>query len=192
MNSTQPSATAIQQGSARLFQQRADANMLMPGPGRLEGERGFGRSLFSDSVRADPDPSLTAMRRRRANLGHRIAALRGQGRVARVCLYARAMSDAEVPARSLEAVSVFAAQEGWHARTGRVFTDQAGPSSPTARPGWIRVQQHVRSGYADGVVALTHSAISLRCDEYETQLQWFADHFGFIALVHPEIPLGQR
>ena len=193
MNYIHASAQVPRRRRAHLVPQRADADL----PTRadmewMDREGDFRGSLFPQAVRIEPDPRLRVMKRRRSDLGHRVAALRERGRVPRVCLYALGVSAQSAPALSLGAVRAFAVREGWHVGTNQIFTDHTGPIHPASRPGWIRVQRHVRSGYADGVVALTQSAVTPRWGEYETQLQWFADHLGFIALVHPEIPVEQR
>lgn len=157
----------------------------------LHRERVSHRTLSRTAKPAGQDPDGYAMHRRRSNLAQRVAALRELGRMPRVCLYALTVN-AEVPRRSLDEVRAFAVREGWQAGAEQTFVDHSGPTNPATRSGWIRVQQQVRSGFADGVVALTQSAITPHREEYEAQLQWFVEHFGFIALVHPEVPAVQR
>ncbi|MDJ1136288.1 hypothetical protein [Streptomyces iconiensis] len=173
---------------------------VLPAPGAhsrlaaewMDRESPFGQRLVPQAMGVGPDPGLCAMKRRCSNLARQVAVLREKGRTPRVCLYALTAHTGEVPTRSLGEVRAFAVREGWLVGARQIITDRTGPARPTVRSGWSRVRRNVRSGYADGVVALAQSAITPRRDEYESQLQWFEDHFGFIALVYPEIPEEQR
>lgn len=187
------------QGSRTCFSfRRAEAGMTTNGsiapPSRVDGmdhQRAFDRTLHAEraKVRADLDGRLMILRER--NLRLAVVALEARGRVPRVCLYALA-ANGEEPTRSVLSVRAFAVREGWQVGAGNVFVDSI-PTRRANRSGWVRVQRQVQSGFADGVVALTQSAIAPRRDVYEAQIRWFAEHFGFIALVNPEVPVvGQR
>lgn len=164
---------------------------LRSGTEWVDRERAFDRSLHSDAVRFAPDSDIRLMNRRRANLGKRVAALKARGRMPRVCLYALT-ADPELPAPGLDQARALAVREGWQVGPEQVFTEAHGPAIPATRSGWARVQRQVRSGFADGVVALTSSAIAPCRDEYEIQLRWLTEHLRFIALIHPEIPEALR
>jgi hypothetical protein len=112
-------------------------------------------------------------------------------RVPRVCLYALAVRGQE-PTNSLEEARQFALRQGWQVGVNQCFTDRFGATDPLTRPGWSLVRQQIRAGYADEVVALTHSVVSPHLDEYELQLNLIEEHLGFIALVTAETTAGQR
>ncbi|MEV0487393.1 recombinase family protein [Streptomyces sp. NPDC050508] len=147
-------------------------------------ERATDEWLRPDRVRIEPDPLTRLMIARRATVERVVQQLRTNGRVPRVCLYALAVGG-HVPTHSLNAARAFAEQQGWQVAT-EDYTDCHGTTGPMARPGWDQVRQRIRAGLADGVVVLTQTMISLRLDEYERQLAWLDEHFGFITLVIPE------
>ncbi|MBK3639485.1 hypothetical protein [Streptomyces sp. MBT33] len=150
----------------------------------MDQERATDEWLRPDRVRIEPDPLTRLMIARRATVERTVQQLRGHGRVPRVCLYMLAVGG-HVPRHSLSAARSFAEQQGWQV-SAEDYTDCHGTTGPMARPGWDLVRRRIRAGLVDGVVVLTHAIISLRPDEYERQLTWFDEHFGFIALVIPE------
>lgn len=150
----------------------------------MDQERAIDERLCPDKVRIEPDPLTRLMIARRATVERVVQQLRTNGRVPRVCLYALAVGG-HVPTHSLNAARAFAEQQGWQMGP-EDYTDCHGTTGPMARPGWDQVRRRIRAGLVDGVVVLTHASISLRLDEYEGQLTWFDEHFGFIALVIPE------
>ncbi|MFF5336947.1 hypothetical protein [Streptomyces sp. NPDC013181] len=48
------------------------------------------------------------------------------------------------------------------------------------------MKRQVRAGFADGVVVASAETISTEFDEYRRELDWFASHFAFVAVVTPE------
>ncbi|MFC6067007.1 hypothetical protein [Streptomyces ochraceiscleroticus] len=151
----------------------------------IDRERDFEAWLKPDQVRVKAAPYVSLAAARRGHVERVVAQLRTKGRVPRVCLYALTAGRQE-PTHSLDAVRAFAERQGWQVGPGKSYTDRHGVTDLMTRPGWSYVRQQIRSGRADGVVALTYSVISPHQDEYERQLDWFVDHFGFIALVTPE------
>lgn len=150
----------------------------------MDQERATDDRLCPGKVRVEPDPYARLMIARHATVRRVVQQLRTSSRMPRVCLYALAVGG-HVPKHSLNAARAFAEQQGWQV-AAEDYTDCHGTTGPMARPGWDQVRRRIRAGLADGVVVLTQTIISLRLDEYEQQLAWFDEHFGFIALVIPE------
>ncbi|MFI9052412.1 hypothetical protein [Streptomyces sp. NPDC053427] len=157
----------------------------------MDRDNEFNRWLRPNIPRVTPDRDIQLMKLRREQMERRLEALRVCGRDPRIALYARTMNG-QSPDRSLSAAREFAERMGWQVGRDQTFTDCLSLTAPEDRLGWLQIKQHVTSGFADGVVALTRAAISPRSNEYETELNWFAMHSGgFIALVHAEnvVPL---
>ncbi|MFE2034421.1 hypothetical protein ACFXBB_14430 [Streptomyces scopuliridis] len=76
--------------------------------------------------------------------------------------------------------------------TPQVFTDRLGATDPFLRAGWATVRQQIRSGFVDGVVALTHRTISPRLDKYELPLGLVEDHGRSVSLVTPETVVSSQ
>lgn len=189
VNSTQVDGPAARRCRTPFPEGRAEAGAqttLRSGTDWRGRESALQHSLYSDGVGVAPDPDIRLMNRRCATLGHRVAQLKARGRTPRVCLYALT-ADSQGPVPGLDKARALAVREGWQVGAEQVFVDDYGPSIPATRSGWVAVQRQVRSGFADGVVALTPSAIAPCREEYESQLRWFTEHFGFIALVHAEV-----
>ncbi|PNE43495.1 hypothetical protein [Streptomyces noursei] len=151
----------------------------------MDRDNEINRWLRPNVPRVASDRLVQLMKLRREQMERRLEALRVRGRVPRIVLYARTVNG-QSPDRSLAAAREFAERMGWQSGD-QTFTDCRSLATPEDRYGWLQIKQHVTSGYADGVVALTRAAISPQLDEYETELNWFAGHSGgFIALVHAE------
>ncbi|WP_251060337.1 hypothetical protein [Streptomyces sp. ISL-100] len=157
----------------------------------MDEERAFQARHDPSEVRVATDPVVRLMKARIDVLDNRIAQLWAVGRVPRVCLYALPIGGQE-PTHSREKARQFALQKGWQTGMGQAVTDRHGATDPQTRPGWSFVCQQIRSGFADGVVAVTHSVISPNLDEYEVQLQLVEAHLGFVALVTSETTVGNR
>lgn len=157
------------------------------GSGRdwMDREREFEAELHPHQVHVEVDPLVRLMDDRRQVLDQRLISIASAGRTPRVCLYLIA-ADGSDPGRSRNTARDYAHRQAWQTSTLQVFTDRPSATDPLLRQGWSQVRQQIRSGFVDGVVALTHSAISPHLDEYELQLSLIAHHGGFVALVTPE------
>ncbi|MEV3853059.1 hypothetical protein AB0J38_01890 [Streptomyces sp. NPDC050095] len=161
------------------------------GRGWMDKERLVEAMLDPDKIRIETDPYAPLEAARRDNLDRVEAGVRAGGRVPRVCRYALSVGGHE-PQHSLEKAAAFAVRQSWQVGVGQSYTDHHGPTDPLARPGWCLVRQQIRAGYADGVVVITPFVISPQPSEYQQQLDWFAAHFGFIAVVAPDAETGRR
>ncbi|QKZ20328.1 hypothetical protein [Streptomyces chartreusis] len=150
----------------------------------MDRENDYERRFRPDAPRVSPDRDVQLMKVRREQMDRRIEAVRARGRVPRVVLYARTMNGLR-PDRSLAAAREFVERMRWQLVRESV-TDALDATSPEGRHGWQQVKGLVKSGFADGVVALTRAAISPHPYDYEVELTWFAMHSGFVALVHAE------
>ncbi|MFI1201646.1 hypothetical protein ACH4VR_19705 [Streptomyces sp. NPDC020883] len=157
----------------------------------MDRERAFGAGLHPDEIPVEADPYAPLESARRGNLERVAVRVQASGRVPRVCLYALSVGGQE-PRHSLEAAAAFAVRESWQVGVGQSYTDHHGATDPLRRPGWCMVRQQIRAGYADGVVVITPFVISPHAIEYKQQLDWFAEHFGFIAVVAPDAEDGRR
>ncbi len=150
----------------------------------MDQDRAVERRMSPGSIWVESDPYARLMIVRRTAAERRVQQIKARGRTPRVCLYLLAVGG-QAPPRSLSAAQSLAEEQGWHVAT-KCYTDCPGATGPMPRPGWDTVRRQIRAGYVDGVVALTHASISPEFGAYEQQLTWFAEHFGFIALVTPE------
>ncbi|MFD6989397.1 hypothetical protein [Streptomyces sp. NPDC059943] len=142
-------------------------------------------------VWVEPDPIARLAALRRDNLQQVVSQVLSKGRAPRVCRYALSVGG-QWPSTSLGAATAFAVRNAWQVGgEGQTFTDHRGASSPNLRTGWRLVRKLVRSGYADGVVVTTTSVISPHADEYEQELNWFALHCAFVAVVAPASQVGR-
>lgn len=176
---------------------------MKPGPGMrqsavvrgtgqswMDRERAFEAELYPDKLRVETDPYAPLEAARRDNLERIAARVRTSGRMPRVCQYALSVGGQE-PRHSLEAAAAFAVRQSWQVGVGQSYTDHHGATDPLTRPGWCLVRQQIRAGYADGVVVITPFVVSPHAGEYKQQLEWFAEHLGFIAVVAPEAEDGR-
>lgn len=139
----------------------------------------------SDVPHVSPDRNIQLMKLRREQMERRLDALRVSGRVPRIALYARTVNG-RIPDRSLAAARQFAERMEWQVGRKQTFTDCLSLTAPKERCGWLQIRQRVKSGFLDGVVAVTRATVSPQLDGYQTELNWFAIYSGFIALVHAE------
>ncbi|MFD3714921.1 hypothetical protein [Streptomyces sp. NPDC058677] len=151
----------------------------------MDRENEYDRMFRPDAPRVSPDRNVQLMKLRREQMERRLEALRASGRVPRIALYARTVNG-QSPDRSLAAAREFAEQMEWQVGRAQTFTDCLSLTTPEDRCGWLQIKQQVKSGFIDGVVAVTRAAVSPQLDGYETELNWFATHGGFVALVHAE------
>ncbi|MEU9485989.1 hypothetical protein AB0D83_20385 [Streptomyces decoyicus] len=151
----------------------------------MDAEQRSAERWHPDRVRITPDQLVLLRAKRREILSQRLAQLEAHGRTPRVCLYGL-NPVREQPARSFAAARAYTAGKGWRVGADRCIAPRPGKTDPMHRPGWRWVLHLIRAGHADGVVALTHSDISLHLDEYELQLDRVGHHGGFVALVTPE------
>ncbi|MDT9682261.1 hypothetical protein RND61_09260 [Streptomyces sp. TRM76323] len=167
------------------------SNAPTPAPARgwTDRERRLGSSVRTGRVFTEPDPYLRLLTARREHLDRTVKRLLAAGRVPRVCLYAPTVGGRE-PQHALNLAHDFAARQYWRI-TGR-YTDDPGEPDPERRPGWTSVRHHIRAGYADGAVAVTHVAISPDPGVYGQQLKGLQEGFGFLALVVPEVEVPGR
>ncbi|MDT0616219.1 hypothetical protein [Streptomyces lancefieldiae] len=153
-------------------------------------ERVIDSQLHPDQIRVQPDPFAPLAGARREHLGRVVTQIQAKGRLPRVCLYALSVRGQE-PQHSVRAAAAYAVRHSWQVVTRQPYTDRQGLAEPALRPGWRLVRQQIRAGYADGVVTVTPSVISSRVDEVRQEIDWFGQHFGFIALVVPEMTRAQ-
>ncbi|MEV6421731.1 hypothetical protein [Streptomyces sp. NPDC051662] len=152
----------------------------------MHREKALDAGLHPEKIRVEADPYVPIAAARREILEGIVTQLRARGRVPRVCRYALAVGGQE-PRHSLDAAAAFAVRQSWRIGVGQSYTDHHGAAESLTRPGWCLVRQQIRAGYADGVVVVTHSVVSPHIDAYKQQLNWFGAHFGFVALVVPEM-----
>ncbi|OON71833.1 hypothetical protein [Streptomyces tsukubensis] len=144
------------------------------------------RTLQPHAPHIAPGRAIQLMKFRSEQVQRRLAALRVSGRVPRIALYARTVNGQD-PDRSLNAAREFTERMEWRVGREQTFTDCLSlTTAPECRYGWSRIRLRVKGGFVDGVVAVAWAAVSPRPDEYETELNWFTLHSGFIALVHAE------
>ncbi|UNZ18187.1 hypothetical protein [Streptomyces sp. 891-h] len=153
--------------------------------GWTDRENEADRQFRTEIPRIATGRNVQLMKLRLGQMERRLEAARICVRVPRVGLYARTVNG-QTPDRSLAAARQFAERMRWQLVREGTFTDCLNVTAAKDRYGWQQIKQHVKSGFADGVVALTRATISPLLDEYETGLSWFATHSGFIALVHAE------
>ncbi|MFJ2217678.1 hypothetical protein ACIQVO_37370 [Streptomyces sp. NPDC101062] len=151
----------------------------------MDAERQLDEWWAPDRVRIRPDPLIRLGAARKRVADQRLACLETHGRTPRVCLYALA-PPREQPARSFAAARTYAVGKGWRVSDDHCIPDRLSTTDPMHRPGWHTALHLIRSGHADGVVALTHTAISQHLGDYEFNLDLIDQHGGFIALVTPE------
>lgn len=151
----------------------------------MDHENDDDRMFPSGVLRVSPDWNIQLMKLRKDQMERRLEALRASGRVPRVALYARTVNG-QSPNRSLAAAREFAERMKWQVGPEQTFTDGLSLTVDEERYGWLQIRQRVKSGFLDGVVAVTRAAVSPQLDGYETELNWFAIYSGFIALVHAE------
>ncbi|MGW2840596.1 hypothetical protein ACWCWD_22735 [Streptomyces sp. NPDC001493] len=156
----------------------------------MDEERALAERFDQWRVRVQPDPYLAIGAGRREQMQRVVTRVHARGRSPRVCRYALS-SGGVWPADSLTSLAHFAMQQGWVVPANGGFTDIDGLSDE-ARPGWNLVRQQVRGGYVDGVVVLTASAISEHPADYQSELNWFAEHLAFIAMIVPEAASRRR
>lgn len=154
-------------------------------PDWMDAERRLDEWWHPERVRVTPDPLVRVETARKRVLDQRLAYLEAHGRTPRVCLYALAPLR-EQPTRSFAAARTYADGKGWRVSADRCIPDRLSTTDPMHRPGWHWVLHLIRAGHTDGVVALTHTAISQHLDEYELNLDLLDLHGGFVALVTPE------
>jgi hypothetical protein len=156
----------------------------------MDRERADQAWLTPDRVSFEVDPYVPIAAARRENLDRIVAQVRARGREPRVCLYA-IFFEGQVPRASLDSAAEYAQRQSWQVLSGQTHMDSDDLVVPGERPGWGLVRQQVRAGFADGVVVVTASVISHEADEYRSELDWFEEHFGFVALVVPELRAGR-
>jgi len=152
----------------------------------MDRERAAHARLYPNEVRVPADPYGPIAAARREYLDRLVAQIRTRGRDPRVCLYALSVVEGQVPQASLDAAAVHAEQQSWQVLEGQSCTDPIGAIAIEDRPGWHCVRELIRTGRADGVVVVTADIVSRDIDEYRSELVWFEEHLGFIALVIPE------
>ncbi|WP_258528041.1 hypothetical protein [Streptomyces sp. NBRC 110611] len=165
---------------------RQSAVVRGTGHGWMDRERAFVAEVHPGKIRVETDPYAPLEAARRDNLERIAGRVRASSRMPRVCLYALSVGGQE-PRHSLVAV-----RQSWQVGVGQSYSDHHGTTDPLVRPGWCTVRQQIRAGYADGVVVITPFVISPHASEYKQQLEWFAEHFGFIAVVAPDAEVGRR
>ncbi|MEV0445973.1 hypothetical protein AB0I84_22540 [Streptomyces spectabilis] len=157
----------------------------------MDRERAVEAELYPGEIRVETDPYAPLESARRDGLERTVTRVRSSGRMPRVCLYALSVGGHE-PRHSLEKAAAFALRQSWQVGVGQSYTDHYGATDPLTRPGWCMVRQQIRAGYADGVVVITPFVVSPHAAEYKQQLDWFAEHWGFIAVVAPDAEDGRR
>ncbi|CAL9359825.1 hypothetical protein SUDANB105_00640 [Streptomyces sp. enrichment culture] len=90
----------------------------------------------------------------------------------------------EDPAPSLRMAEVYARRRGWQV-VSRLVDDDATGDHPWMREEWQRALTALRGGFVQGVVTTDRSVVSPMDESYERTLNWFLDHFSFVAHVPP-------
>jgi hypothetical protein len=157
----------------------------------MEAERRLDEWWHPDRVRVTPDPLVRLAAARKRVLDLRLAYLEAHGRTPCVCLYVLAPLRGR-PVSSFAAVRTYADGNGWRVGADGCVTDRLSTTDPMCRPGWRWVLRMIRAGHADGVVVLTHTAISRRLDEYEISFDLMDLHGGFVALMTRETARTKR
>ncbi|MGW0825213.1 hypothetical protein [Streptomyces sp. NPDC002845] len=136
---------------------------------------------------AGPHEPLCVPKNHQARLGRlrraaMDAAVRREGARYQVVVYA-VVPAGDDPAAALELAEAYARERDWCVIDRLV--DEPGNSRPWAREEWRRVLKALRGGFAQGVVTIDRSAVSLADEPYEQTLHWLLDHFSFVAHVRP-------
>ncbi|MFF3730764.1 hypothetical protein ACFYXM_10705 [Streptomyces sp. NPDC002476] len=152
----------------------------------MDQEREWNRQFHPEKfvISPGPWPRLTGLRNEL--LQRVVASVCSRGRLPHVCLYALAFHGC-APRASLDAAAAYAEERSWRVRDGRAFTDPYPPDRLRHRPGWNRVLEQIRGGYADGVVVITTDVVTTDPDEYEQELARFQAVSGFIAVTAPDV-----
>lgn len=143
-----------------------------------------GRASLHGDVRLAPNLYGPIATVRREQLNRIVTQIRVR-REPRVCLYAFAV-DGKTPAASLKSAAAYAAAQSWQVVAAQCDFDSMGGTALESRSGWGLVRDHVRAGFADGVVVVSADVVSADVDVYWRELEWFALRFAFVALVVPE------
>lgn len=160
-------------------------------PDWMDVERESDAAWSPNKVWIEPDPNARLAALRRDNLQQVVSQVLSKGRAPRVCRYALSTDD-QWPSNSLDAAWAFAVRNAWQVGgEEQTFTDHHRAPSPELRTSWCLVRKLIRSGYADGVAVTTTGIISPHADEYEQELNWFALHCAFIAVVAPAAQAGR-
>ncbi|MEU8779075.1 hypothetical protein [Streptomyces sp. NPDC048606] len=91
------------------------------------------------------------------------------------------------PADQLAEARGLVAAHGWDLLSAQ--SDALGDSDPMLRPGLARALQAIADGRADGIVAVSRTAISAHDSEYKPVLRHVHRVGGFVALVRAETDL---
>ncbi|AWN24814.1 hypothetical protein [Streptomyces sp. NEAU-S7GS2] len=136
----------------------------------------------ASGVRQQPDAARRLQSLRAGNMDIVLRGIEARSRMPRVALYTLAEPGPETEAQH-SALAQFAGRRFW--LPDGLFSD-AKATHPEYRTGWSLLRAHLRSGFADGVVALSRDSISSNDAEYERQLRLVGEYRHFIALVHTE------
>lgn len=126
--------------------------------------------------------------RQREQLAGALARRRGP---VKVVLYAMASSESAVSDR-LERTRAYALSQGW--KIAGAFSDDPDVEAPEGLPGWAEASSAVTRGFANGILTLDRSSLSIADDDvYETVLDWLNERGSFLAHVPTEWrPSGPR
>ncbi|WP_256076491.1 recombinase family protein [Streptomyces sp. BpilaLS-43] len=156
----------------------------------MDRKRADHARLYPDEARVPADPYGPIAAARREYLDRIVAQIRTKGRAPRVCLYALSV-DGQAPRASLGSAAAYAERQSWQVLPEQSYTDPVEATAIEGRPGWRSVREQARKGFVDGVVVVTADIVSRHLGEYKVQIDWFEEHFGFVALVVPETVKSQ-
>ncbi|SHL18662.1 serine integrase family protein [Actinacidiphila paucisporea] len=126
--------------------------------------------------------------RQREQLAGVLARRRGP---VKVVLYTMASSESAISDR-LEHARAYALSQGW--QIAGAFSDDPDAEAPEGMPGWAKASSAVTRGFANGILTLDRSSLSITDDDvYETVLDWLNQRGSFLAHVPSEWrPSGPR
>lgn len=111
----------------------------------------------------------------------------------KVVLYAMVSSRFGV-GDGMEQAQAYAVSQGW--RIAGAFSDDLDVGGAEELPGWARASSAVARGFANGILTLDRSSLSLDDNTYESVLDWLNEHGSFLVHVpvawHPSRPRDVR
>ena len=156
--------------------------------GWMDLDNAWQRRLHPDQPRFQPDPRLR-LRRLRKTAVRTVAEQTGQLRTLRVITYALVQPNrSPEPDHARLAEYAKDAKNTWHVKYelhDETPNLQAAPD-PQHRNGWLMARRLLRTGAADGVLAVSREVISPDDTSYYRELCWIGDHSSFLELLIAE------
>lgn len=153
--------------------------------GWMDQDNAWHRRLHPDQDHFQPDPRLRLRRLRKYSV-RAVAERTGRLRTLRVISYAL-VQPSQNPAPDHVRLAEFA-KDTWNVKYE--LHDEV-PSlqeaaDPQHRNGWLMVRRLLRTGAADGVLAVSREVISPDDSSYYRELCWISDHSSFLELLVAE------